>query len=75
MKTTRILVTAALLVASASVSFAGPGAQYWQQRRNPPATAQKTADQTASQTKTDSKSGDQPPANGCKDCGSCKAKN
>lgn len=35
MNTTRILITAALLVASASISFAGPGAQYWQQHRTP----------------------------------------
>lgn len=48
MKTSQLLITVALLLGSASISFAGPGAQYWQQHRT--ATTQKPAPVAAATT-------------------------
>lgn len=73
MNTTKLLITAALLVASASVSFAGPGAQYWQQRRNPPASEKKDTT-VVSENQPDSKSTAAERDYGCQGCSSCKAK-
>lgn len=70
MKTTKLLVTAALLVASASVSFAGPGAQYWQQRRNAPTADQKQRAVAAAEKQTNTKEASATNTCAC----SCKAK-
>jgi hypothetical protein len=69
MKTSKFLLTLALVLGTATFSFAGPGPQYWQQRRNPPASQPKQA-VAHDQVRSDRAE----PANGCSGCSSCSVK-
>jgi len=74
MKTTRLLAAATLLVASTSLSFAGPGAQYWQQRRTAASVAQSPATSVASQSQSAANAAVTTQTTDCGGCTSCKAK-
>jgi hypothetical protein len=70
MKTIKLIATSMLLAASATLTFAGPGPQYWQNRNSP----QAATPVTATQSSVNNQSAVKMAANGCHGCGSCKAK-
>ncbi|MFT3829826.1 MAG: hypothetical protein QM691_09005 [Opitutaceae bacterium] len=74
MKTSKTLLLSAFLLGTSTLTYAGPGPQYWQQRRNPPAPQPKPV--VAHDPSHAAKSVESAmPAKGCNDCkASCGAK-
>ncbi|HLP02755.1 MAG TPA: hypothetical protein VK163_12080 [Opitutaceae bacterium] len=72
MKTSKTLLLSAFLLGTATLAYAGPGPQYWQQRRNPPArqTKQVVAHDESRTAKTPEPA---KPAKCCAECPSCAA--
>lgn len=79
MKTSTLLVSLFILLGSTTATYAGPGAQYWQQRRNPPASEEKPSAQKAKSTEPEAAPAkSETPAAKCeanKCCSTCGAKN
>ena len=72
MKASKLLLAMLVLAAASTSTYAGPGAQYWQQRRNPPASADtKTAPKDQAPAKSEAA-----PAKceGAQNCPQCNAK-
>lgn len=74
MKTIRLIATTALLAVTATLTFAGPGPQFWQQRSSSPAKAQKQPGQAASRNQPGTKDVSARQAYDCQGCNACKAK-